>query len=274
MQPIIIDFCTMLDPMKVAVIVSNIGKKYSHIMLPDSFRLIEIGRNREMPLGFELFTEDGARRYRGFYSYGSNEFSIVPENFIAGLELLEIAHQKGMVELFPTEGYSNVGKEILDVNETLSLLHYTEDSTGNHIRIHPDYGWMGLGALIGAQATFSATTVLSDQKYVERIKEIRPPGTIFGDKTEIDVEINLESEFRLPHIDSVESLFELAVGNELISEPLLSKLNRKKKEILIMGLEFGGTLTADTLLFGGIPVSSSALFSYQIYKNVFKSKPE
>jgi hypothetical protein len=36
-----------------------------------------------------------------------------------------------------------------------------------------------------------------------------------------------------------------------------------------MSLEFGSTLTADTYLFGGIPITSGTLFGYKLFKNLF-----
>lgn len=275
LEKISIDLSILLDPYKLAIILSGLDKYYSEIFVPEGYQILQIERFLGYPYAIEPLTEQLS--FDEYKEHGFLTKNISNNNFIAGLQLFQKAANHGMISFLKS------GLDFYTVREFVGTSHFFTASVditndiGGAIGIYPDRGG-----------------ILEEMLYYDITENIKP---IYGDtlfagfldrnmlleniKTDKNIERNKDFEtfLRCPQSLSIEQLFDYIKNLNLIETFNYKVENqhdkeKKKQDLAILFVEFLATLALDSLAFGGYPISSGAVLTYKGIERIRKGKSE
>lgn len=283
-----VDMATLLDPYKLAIILSGLDRHYSEIFIPQNIELLSVSE----PIDVKIETGDlwpdenfihtfddssgtmeKIQRESSWNGYSSK--IVEPNNFLAAMELLRKAKKKGMVSFLKGHFDRDYIVEYLGTGWFFYDSVEIVNGNGKRIRLVPDYGG-SLEELLYFDLTQNIKPIFGNEQfmkyldYYELLEDIKTFNNI--DKNE-DFELLL----RCPQSYTVDELFEYLTHVDLL-ESFNKKITNQKlidsktKDISLIFLSFIATLAIDALIFNNVPVSSGALVSYQIIERLSKPK--
>jgi hypothetical protein len=263
-----IDLPIVLEPYKLALVLSGLDVFYSEIMVPDSLQFIEVWSRQMQPITFYPLKED-LRDWQNFF--GLDATKIAQNNFIAGLTLLYQARKKGMVTVFESEKYVADGQRFLNTNKYFNQF-YNVDTTDRFI-VNTDMP-ITLEGMLGYELNTSTKAIFGDLEFANYLNKI---GLYEDLKTSDNMLIDQNTDLFLksPQGSSVNELIEFILNKQFFEASSLKIISSKTalnkgKDIGLTTVEFGSTYALDTFAFHGLPVSTGALFLYRIANRLFK----
>ncbi|MDY0257300.1 hypothetical protein [Gudongella oleilytica] len=273
-----IDLKTMIDPYKMFHIVEGLDKTYSEILIADQLQLLEIGLVGDLTLGLDILGEPTFPNGHFWEEiFGCKNDDIQPQNFMLALKMLRIAYNEGAVSVYDSIKYSEIGNQIIKLNEPIIPYYIEKSPIGMNVRILPDWGYDALSSIVGVEAVFGATPYISDESFYELISQNKPSGTILGTNGVIELEEYKQYDFRIPKFDDLDEFYKYARQHKTESNNVIGIIDRFKrdnstiKEISINTIKFVGPMIIDAA-FGGIPVASSTVFIYDSAKKILSVK--
>lgn len=274
MTKVVIDLETILDPHKLLHVIGSIDTVYSEILVPDSYRFIEMWNENRHPLTLHLFDDPTIQECTLDTQFGFSANCVERTNFIAGLKILRLAYDAGMVTLFPIKEYSKIGKEILKTDRGYGDW-YQKVTPVDRVNINADLVGVTLEGLIGAHFKLDAAPIIGDESFLLYYANNKPDGQLFNHKGKIHIEEDLNALLHSPMFSNVKEAFEYSKNFKLTSDcnKFLTQVEisrTRESEIIVTGLEFSTTVLADTYLFSGIPVTTATVALYKIGKRIVR----
>ena len=277
MHKVAIDLPVILDPHKLLILLAGLDRTHEEILVPDILRYIEVwaapGKGWPVPpMTLKILEEDYDEKLDKFFGFDSQR--IAPNNFCAGIRLFQYAKKNDMVTLFDSARFTSIGQHVLNTDRFYNPFYPQKLPSGVTLTVNPDLPY-ALESLIGVQEELSAVPVFGDIEFLAHINKQRPTGSIRDHAGELKVDSQMSLLLDCPKDVTFEELLWFAKNREkfdAVSEKLKFGNDWKlaPKDIGIMGLKFGGTLTTDILLFGGAPVTSGGLFVYELASRVLR----
>lgn len=272
LAPVTIDLPLILDPYKMATVISEVGIRYSEIIVPESLRFIEFwGKNSGIRLTntLELFDDKkfiDSDEIENFFNLRSDVAT--HQNFVAGLKLFRMAYDEGIVSRVAMEPYWAKGKKALNVHGYyFDVLSYK--FPGGSVYINPDLAGYQMEAIIGIATERDAVPILGDTRFIEWICEKEPPACLFGEDGNLVVNLEIEGLLNLPEPLNIADLYFFARNQQrytMIREKLVDR-SGIKRSMMLNTLEFGATNIIDHASFNGLPVAGTIVQGYKLVKN-------
>lgn len=272
-----LDFATIHDPHKLLMVLAGLDKTHSEILLPDAFSIIELQYPLEK-IPIHILKSDEIFRDNFAKGVGLDGMKIDQNHFLAGWQLLNKAYKQGMITLYDQDKYAKDGYNILDAKGGFLEEYFIKPPGFKYgMRFIPDWGYTGNISLIAQYELNGVKPIISDSNFLEYLKLSDTEITLFGEEGKLESEKGIELLLESPEVATVDELFFLAKNGEFVDNisKKISKAKLKKKtskDLIIMGVEFGSTLTLDTFAFGGIPVSSGLLLVYKVAERAIRVK--
>jgi hypothetical protein len=262
-----IDLPLILEPYKLSLVLSGLDVFYSEIIVPDSVQFVEVWNKQMMPITLHTFKDDLKEYQRPF---GLDDKKIEPDNFIAGLSLLQKAYQKGMISLFQTDKFVADGQDFLHTDKYFNQFY---NVLGDKYVINTDMP-ITLEGMLGYELNTGTKAIFGDDLFAKYLNGLR----IYEDLQTADLlekDKNLEFFLKSPQSSSVDELIEFVLNKHFYEQSALKifsskSLLERNKDIALNTLEFSSTLMLDTMAFNGLPISSGVAFAYKIGKRIFK----
>jgi hypothetical protein len=272
LAPVTIDLPLILDPYKMATVISEIDIHYSEIIVPESLRFIEFwGGNSGIRLTntLELFEDNkfiDSDEIEKFFKLRTDVAT--QQNFVAGLKLFRMAYNEGIVSRGATEPYWIKGKKALNVHGYY-FDSQSYDFPGGSVYINPDQAGYQMEAIIGIATERDAIPILGDTRFIEWICKKEPPACLFGEEGNLVVDPEIEGLLKLPEPLNIADLYFFARNQQkykMIREKLVDR-SGIKRSMMLSTLEFGTTNFIDHASFGGLPVVGSIVQGLKLVKN-------
>jgi hypothetical protein len=270
-----IDLPIVLDPFKMATIISGIETQFSEIVVPDSLRFIELwGKDSGIPLTrtVSLFDKDENLKSEAIYKFFKFSPGVVsPKNFIAGLNLFRMAYEYGMVSVVPMGRYWPKGKKALQTSGYyFDSLSY--EFPGGSVYINPDNTGFQMESIIGIATELNAVPIFGDTAFVDWVSKNEPLATLFGENGNLVIKTDLQEILYLKEPPNINEFFFFARNHQMV-KGLCDKLGQlkakseAKKSMALNTLEFGATNAIDNACFSGVPVTGAVVYGYKLIKS-------
>lgn len=280
MTKISIDLPIILDPHKLLMVLGGLGSAYDEILAPDGVRFIEAwgiksGQMQLPPMTLRLLEETYDDRFDSFFGFSSDR--IVPENFCAGIRLFQYALKQDMVSLFESSRLTEVGREALGGSGYFPPFYRQGLPSGLSVNINPDAPHT-LESLIGLEEEQGVAPLFGDLDFLKVVQERRPQGSLHGNSGVLEVHDDTQELLSCPQALDFEELIWYVQNREhfnKISTVLRTAVERRHtgRDMGVIGLKFGGTTALDNIAFGGVPLSSGAVFLYDMYSRYLRARP-
>lgn len=275
MKKIVIDLPIILDPHKLLILLAGLDRTHEEILVPDILQFIEMcgppdGGLFLPPMTIHVFKEELDEQLDGFFGFDTRK--ITQDNFCAGIRLLRYAKDHGMISLYDSERYTKIGQEILQTDKFYPPFYRHKIPSGKIVNINPDAPF-ALESLIGVEEEFGAVPIFGDLDFLEYVNNKRPNGKIRNNEGNITVDSQTKILLDCPKVVTFDELVWFVKNREIfnaVSDKLTfgNDWHLTTRDIGFMGLKFGGTIAADLTLFGGAPVTSGGLFTYELLSRV------
>lgn len=273
-HPIAIDLSIIIDPYKMLSIIQGIDKIYSEIVIPLPLSFIEIWHPQWRSYTFKLFQDTTILEANLEEFFGFTD-GITVNNFVAGMKLLIMAYQKGMVRVVDSTNYfsyEKIGKELLGVDLNFNNIKQIELPGNKVLYINPDspiletlYGMQSDGIIpIYGDSDFINYWHTSTNSYNIELNLQKTP-------YHVTTSSRLQTLLYENKITDLSEAFSYVSTNNPFEKLDIELRNtiedyEKKKDLFLLSLEFISTTTIDTIV--GVPLSSGALFAYEFAKKL------
>lgn len=271
-KPVAIDLNVIKDPYKMLSIIQGVDRIYSEIVIPFPLSFIEVWHPKWRSYTFYVF-QDPTILNADLETFFGFTNGITVNNFIAGIKLLIMAYQKGMVRVVGMDDsntYEKIGKQMLGTQRNFSNFESVMLPGNKKLFINPDLPVSEM--LYGMQAddiipVYGGSDFLNywNKKLSGTSEDWRLERTPYS----AEVDKTLQTLIYKEQISSLADAFEFAAASNLFEKLDLSLLHTvkdypKKKELFLFSLEFAATNIIDSVI--GAPVASASVFGYQFVK--------
>lgn len=280
MKKIAIDLPIIFDPHKFLIILAGLDHSHEEILVPDIVKYIELwsmpgdinGFLKRQPITLHLLEENFDERLDEFF--GFDKKYITPNNFCAGIRLLQYAHKKEMITFFDSEKYTKIGQSVLKTEKIYPQFYKHNLPDGKNININPDLPYT-LESLIGIHEENNTVPIFGDLDFLHYVNKKMPSATIRDNSGSLKMDEQTKILLECPKVVTFEELIWFTQNKSTfnsVSEKLEfgKEWNTTSKDVGFMGLKFGGTLATDLTLFGGTPISSGTLFGYELLSRILR----
>lgn len=279
-KPVAIDMEIIINPYKLLSVINCIDKIYSEIVMPLPLTFIEIWHPKWRSFTFKPFLDDSIMEVdlEDFFGYTDG---ITSNNFIAGIKLLRMAYDKGMIQVldYPNSmKYEKNGKELLNISGNFNNIQKLQTGTGYNLYICPD---LPVSEMLYGMQNDNINVLYGNDEFINywhtklnyTTTNMELPKTSFY--TSIDGTLQTLLYTNKIHDLSEAFAYVSSKNNfEKLDIELRNTINdyQKKKELFFLTLEFATTTIADTLI--GIPLTTSSLFTYRFCKKIIQKDKE
>ena len=272
-RPVAVDLNIIIDPYKMLSIIQGIDKLYSEILIPLPLSYVEIWNLKRRPFTFRLFEDEtilgtDLERYFGFTN------GITANNFVAGMKLLIMAYQKGMVTILDMKeykAYTEIGQELFGIKGHFNNIQAIYLPSNEKIFINPDlpvsetlYG-MQSNDIISVYGNDEFLHFWHNNGTYDKLPNLaRTP-------YQATISSTLQTLLYKEKINCLSEAFNYVQTNNPFEKLDIELRNtvsdyNKKKDLFFLSLEFLSTTAIDTLI--NAPIASGSLFAYQFIKKV------
>lgn len=277
-KPVVIDMEIIIDPYKLLSIINCIDKVYSEIVIPYPLSFIEIWHPKWRSFTFRPFEDSSIMDERLYTTFGYTN-GITTNNFVAGIQLFRMAHEKGMIrvtDLKKSSEYEADGKDILKIQGNFNNIKKIKTGIGSDLYINPDYPISEM--LVGMQND-GYNVIYGNDDFLN----------FWNNKNQTySSELNL---FQTPFYTNIDGTLQTLLYTNKINNLMeaFSYVNAKncfekldiefrntvknyqiKKELFLLILEYATTTMVDSSL--SVPVLTSSLFAYRFVKRLLIKK--
>lgn len=277
-KPVVIDMEIIIDPYKLLSIINCVDKIYSEIVIPFPMSFIEIWHPQWRNYTFKPFEDSSImdKKLETFFGYNNG---ITTNNFIAGIQLFRMAHEKGMIRVVDIKKsfeYESIGKEILKIQGNFNNIKKIKTGHGTDLYINPDYPISEM--LVGMQNDGYIVLYGNDeflgfwnnknQTYSLDLNLI--PSLFYS-----NVDGKLQTLLYTEKINNLEEAFNYVNSKNSFEKLDIELRNtvedyQSKKELFLLTLEYATTTAVDSL--AGFPVLTTSLFAYRFVKRSLHKK--
>lgn len=271
-QPVAIDMNVIIDPYKLLSVIKEIDHKYSEIFIPLPLSFIEIWNNQLRPFTFRLF-EDKSIMETDLESFFGFTDGITTNNFIAGIKLLIMAYQKGMVRILDLKRslyYEEIGKDILGIKGNFNNIERVKMKENSYLFINPD---MPVSEMLFGMKTDNIEVIYGGSDFVKYWNDTKVEDIVDLMPTNFNVNIDKRLQTLLydNKLDNLSDVFEYATTKNILRKYDIEFKNSiddysKKKDLAIITLEYLASTLIDEV--SQVPIASTALFAYQFLRKI------
>lgn len=278
-KPVVIDLNIIMNPYKLLSIIQGIDKIYSEIVIPFPLSFIEVWNPKWRGFTFRLFEDDTIldTDLEGYFGFKDG---ITTNNFVAGMKLLIMAFNRGMVRVVDMRQsfvYEKIGKEILGVNGNFSNFEKVRNADFE-FNINPD---LPVSEMIYGMQNDNMYAIYGNDEFLrywnDRTKVTSGDGNFNGTPFYTTIDGKLQSLIYTEKIKDLSEIFNYVCAKNSFDKLDVELRNtvanyEKKKELFLLTLEFVITNVIDSMIGG--PVASGTVFGYQVIKKLISKNEE